>query len=254
MGRPKAALDWHGQPLLARVAGILARCGLAPVVAVAAPGMALPPLPPSVEVVEDREEGRGPLAGLARGLAAVEHRAERAFAAPTDAPFLSPGFVAAMLGALEGHWEAAAASAEGRLHPLPAAYRTSLRSRAEALLGGGRASLLELLAASATRRLDARDLEHADPALDSLVNLNDEHDYARALARPLPCVRVDVRGAPGEDRSAHVRAATLGTALAAVGIPPGAATARLRGGRAPAELWLPLVEGDQVEVELPAAD
>ena len=93
MGTPKAALEWHGSTLLRRVTGIVARATGGPVVVVRAPGQELPALPRNVEVTEDAREGRGPLQGLAAGLAAVDGRAEVAFVSSTDAPLLHPAFV-----------------------------------------------------------------------------------------------------------------------------------------------------------------
>ena len=94
MGTPKAALEWHGSTLLRRVVGLVARTVDGPVVVVRAPGQELPALPDGVELVEDAREGRGPLQGLAAGLAAVGDRAEvglrvvdrRAAAAPALHP------------------------------------------------------------------------------------------------------------------------------------------------------------------------
>src|SRR4029077_17322322 len=63
MGSPKAALGCHGSTLLRGVAGIVARAVDGPVIVVRAPGQELPALPPSVEVVEDARQGRGPLPG-----------------------------------------------------------------------------------------------------------------------------------------------------------------------------------------------
>ena len=53
MGRPKAALEWHGSTLLHRTTALLARTVGGPVLVVAAPGQDLPELPPRVEVVAD---------------------------------------------------------------------------------------------------------------------------------------------------------------------------------------------------------
>src|SRR5918911_5539062 len=93
MGSPKAALEWHGSTLLRRISGIVGRAVDGPVVVVRAPGQELPALPPGVEVVEDAREGRGPLQGLAAGLAAIGERAEAAYVSSTDAPLLHPAFV-----------------------------------------------------------------------------------------------------------------------------------------------------------------
>src|SRR5437879_8946661 len=68
MGRPKAWLPFHGQPMLARV---LARLGplFAECVVVRAPDQELPPV--DARLVEDEAPGQGPVAGLAAGLAAI---------------------------------------------------------------------------------------------------------------------------------------------------------------------------------------
>src|SRR6478609_3447865 len=92
MGRPKAALEWHGSTLLYRAAAILSRAVDGPIVVVAAPGQQLPELPVGVDVVEDPIEGQGPMVGVATGLAAVAERAPVAFVCSTDMPFLHPAF------------------------------------------------------------------------------------------------------------------------------------------------------------------
>src|SRR5438309_2356939 len=99
MGSPKASLEWHGSTLLRRTAGIVARAAAGPVVVVRAPGQDLPALPDWAEVVDDPREDRGPVQGIAAGLAALAGRAEVAFVAATDMPFLHPAFVRRVLNA-----------------------------------------------------------------------------------------------------------------------------------------------------------
>src|SRR6185295_6269702 len=101
MGRSKAALEWHGSTLLRRVVGIVGRAVDGPVVVVRAPGQTLPALPDAVEVVDDAREGRGPLQGLAAGLAAVRDRAAAAYASSTDVPLLHTRFIRRVLAALD---------------------------------------------------------------------------------------------------------------------------------------------------------
>src|SRR5579872_941125 len=80
MGSPKAALGWHGSTLLRRVTGIVGRAvSPGPVIVVSAPGQELPTLAGNVEVVADECEGRGPVQGIAAGLAAVGDRAPIAY-------------------------------------------------------------------------------------------------------------------------------------------------------------------------------
>src|SRR5262245_10699824 len=155
MGRAKAALDWHGEPLAARVARVLARSvGDGPVVAVAAPGQELPPLPDGVALAFDPAEGAGPLQALAVGLAALAGRADVAFASSVDAPLLHARFVRAVLGALGDGCDAAVPVAHGHRQPLAAAYRTGLAPVADDLLAAGEHGLGALLAAGRTRFLD----------------------------------------------------------------------------------------------------
>ena len=97
MGRPKAALEWHGSTLLHRTTALLARTVGGPVLVVAAPGQDLPELPPRVEVVADPVEGLGPMRGLATGLAALGERSPVAFVCSTDLPFLHPALIRRVL-------------------------------------------------------------------------------------------------------------------------------------------------------------
>jgi molybdopterin-guanine dinucleotide biosynthesis protein A len=229
MGTPKAALEWHGSTLLRRVTGIVARATGGPVVVVRAPGQELPELPAGVEAAEDAREGRGPLQGLAAGLAAVEGRAEVAFVSSTDAPLLHPAFVRIVLGALDGDHDVALPHAGGFPHPLAAAYRTALLPAVEELIAADRLRPAFLYERCRVRRLGESELlAHPalaafDPALDSVLNLNEPADYEAARARPAPEVTVRCYGALRRSLGAGreplvVQAATLAGAAAAIGL------------------------------------
>ena len=97
MGRPKAALEWHGSTLLHRTTALLARTVGGPVLVVAAPGQDLPELPPRVEVVADPVEGLGPMRGLATGWPRSVERSPAAFVCSTDLPFLHPALIRRVL-------------------------------------------------------------------------------------------------------------------------------------------------------------
>src|SRR5437763_13318300 len=118
MGSPKAALEWHGSSLLRRVSGILARSLAGPVVVVSAPGQTLPLLDSAVEVVADQREGRGPLQGLAAGLAAIGDRAAAAYVSSTDVPLLHPAFVRRVVSALGDEVDVVLPEIEGYRQPL----------------------------------------------------------------------------------------------------------------------------------------
>lgn len=177
MGTPKAALDWHGTPLVVHVAATLAALVDGPVVAVAAPGQLLPTLAPGTERVEDAEPGRGPLAGLAAGLAALDGRADVALAAATDQPFLAGAGLERLL-AIDA--DAAAFLVDGRLEPLGAAYRVEpcLKLVHERLTTGDDASLRGLL-----RAADVHALAGDAATARALRSLDTPEAYAAALSR-----------------------------------------------------------------------
>jgi molybdopterin-guanine dinucleotide biosynthesis protein A len=258
MGTPKAELEWHGSTLLRRVVGILGRSVDGPVVVVGAPGQTLPALPDGVEQVEDAREGRGPLQGLAAGLAAVRDRADAAYASSTDVPLLHPRFIQRVLAELDDDVDVVLPEVGGFHHPLAAAYRTELVDVVERLIAEDRMRPAFLFAACRVRRLDAGALladpalAALDPGLDSLLNLNAPSDYEAARARPAPEVTVRVSMALRRDRgvsgdTALVVAATLGEAAAASGVSlDGHVVAAVNGEPVTRDPQTPLVAGDSV--------
>lgn len=188
MGRPKADLDWHGEPLSRHMAALLADAVDGPVVAVAGPGQPDPALPADVALVRDAVAGDGPLRGLEAGLAALAGRAERAFAAAVDLPRLETVLVRGLLGRLDDA-TAVAPLVDGHRQPLAAAYRVDAAlAAARALLAAGERGLQPLL-----DRLDAAVLDPdalralpgvgaADPALRSLMGANTPEEWERLQA------------------------------------------------------------------------
>jgi molybdopterin-guanine dinucleotide biosynthesis protein A len=259
MGTPKAELDWHGCTLLRRAIGIVGRAVDGPVVVVRARGQELGALPPGVEATEDERPDRGPMQGIAAGLAAIDDRAEIAFVSAVDAPLLHPAFVRQVLSALRDEDDVALARAHGFAHPLAAAYRTSTVARAlAALLDGDDLGSAALLRRCAVRELDEAQLladprvAALDPALDSLLNLNDPGEYERAHARPQPAVTVrrsDRRHSGLEPIG--VRAATVGGAAAAAGVSLGGGVVAMLGGTVVSDPQEPLVTGDSVTLVAP---
>jgi molybdopterin-guanine dinucleotide biosynthesis protein A len=265
MGRPKAALEWHGTTLLGRVAGIVGRVASivgrvvdGPVVVVRAPGQELPALPPGVRVADDPVEGRGPLQGLAAGLAAVGDGVQRAYVSSTDVPLLHPAFVGTVLRIAEGEdVDVALPVAHGFRHPLAAAYSMSLLPAVERLIAEERMKPAFLFESARVRELDEaellrhRDLAEADPELLSLLNVNDPDEYERARARSAPAVTVRRFGALARNGGGHqplpVRAATLGAAAAAAGVDLDRhVVAALNGDQISRDPGYPLATGDAV--------
>lgn len=255
MGTPKALLEWHGSTLLRRTVGILARGVDGTVVVVRAPGQDLPALPPSVEVVDDPVEGRGPLQGIACGLTALAGHADAAFVCSTDLPFLHPALVRAVVAGL-GDADVALPVLDGHRQPLLAAYRTALAERALTLLAEGRDRPAFLLEGAVVHLLQEADLlagarlRTADPGLDSARGVNDREAYDAARARPAPEVvvqRTGVLAAAGGTGTTTVRAATLGAAATAVGLQLDKhLLAAVDGDQVVRDVETPLVQGDVV--------
>ena len=255
MGSPKAALEWHGSTLLRRVAGVVARGVDGPVVVVRAPGQSLPALPSSVELVDDAAEGRGPLQGIAAGLAALDGRVDAAFVCSTDLPFLHPAFVRHVVAAL-GAADVALPVVGGFRQPLAAVYRTTLAKAALDLLAADRARPAFLLEDAAVHVLDDAALladtrlRIADPQLRSVTGVNDRSAYDAARAEPVPEVvvqRIGVLASAGGTGTTTVRAATLGAAAQAVGLVLDRhLLAAVDGDQVVRDAEAPLVQGDVV--------
>lgn len=241
MGASKAGLDWHGVALLTRTVAVLGRAVDGPLVVVRAAGQPLPSLPDGTEVYDDPVPGLGPLPAIGVGLAAVADRAGAAFVASTDLPLLHPAFAARVLD-LRGDDDVALPVAHGHHQPLAAAYRTGLAEPIAELTAAGQGRPPSLFArvrvhriAEESLRCDAV-LSRLDPRLESLTNVNTPDEYAAALARPLPAVRLHDGG-----RTRTARAATAG------GLP--GPVVRAGGTVAPDGVlpaWFPLVTGDEV--------
>lgn len=248
MGTPKAALEWHGSTLLRRVVGLVDRAGDGPIVVVRAPGQELAPLPPNVELTEDARDGRGPLQGIAAGLARIGDRATVVFVAGVDAPLLHPAFVRHVVRSLGADDDVALPRAHGFAQPLAAAYRTAILPRLLALVAQDRLDPSSLFADLRVRELDEaalladEDVAALDPALDSLLNLNEPSEYASARARPTPSITVR---APADPCPRGVRAATLDGAAAAAGVTLAAGIVAVLDGHGVVEdPHEPLVTGD----------
>jgi molybdopterin-guanine dinucleotide biosynthesis protein A len=255
MGTPKAALEWHGSTLLRRTTGILARVTGGPVVVVRAAGQPLPALPPDVEVVDDPREGKGPVQGIAAGLAALAGRADIAFISSTDMPFLHPAFVRRVLRAVEDGADVGLPIARGYPQPLAAAYRITLGPVAERLVAADRLRPAFLFDECLVDRLDESALRADpvlaafDPALDSVVNVNEPADYEAARAAPAPEVTIQRFGtlANGHRGPQPARAATLAEAAAAAEVAlDGHVVAALNGDQLTRDGETPLAAGDIV--------
>jgi molybdopterin-guanine dinucleotide biosynthesis protein A len=178
MGQSKAWLPFGPERMLQRVVRLV-REVVDSVVVVAAPG---PPLPDSLPIVRDSVAGRGPLQGLAAGLAALDDSVELVYATATDVPFLQPAWIG-RLRELIGTHDLAIPYIEGYHHPLAALYRrATVLPAVEALLAEDRLRPVFLMESVRTRIVTIDEVRAVDPDLRTLRNLNSPEDYQRALA------------------------------------------------------------------------
>jgi molybdopterin-guanine dinucleotide biosynthesis protein A len=254
MGSPKATLEWHGSTLLRRAVGIVGRVVDGPIVVVRAAGQELPSLPPDVEVVEDERDGRGPLQGIASGLARIGDRAAVVYVTGVDMPRLHPALIEHVLRSLRAGDDVALPHVGGFAQPLAAAYRTAtLAAHLHDELAHDRLGTGTLLARLRVRTLDESALladvalAALDPALGSLTNLNEPGEYESARARPAPRITVV---SPARPQGALANAATLAQAAVAAAVALGAATVTTCNGEPigndPEE---PLASGDTIAFE-----
>ena len=259
MGTPKAALEWHGSTLLGRTVRIVARATSGPVVVVRAPGQDLPELPEGTLVADDPSQGKGPVQGIAAGLAALTGRADIAFVGSTDMPFLHPAFIRRVLRVLQESegTDIALPVARGYKQPLAAAYRVSLAGTAERLVREDRLRPAFLFGQCRVETLDETALKRdpvlaaLDPDLDSVLNVNTPADYAAARVRPAPEVTVQLVGTRARGGNARgprvVRAATVGGAADALAVMfDRRVTVTLNGDQITGDRATPLAAGDAV--------
>ncbi len=179
MGAPKAALPFGPETMLQRIVRLVGTvCD--PIVVVAAEGQELPALPAGVIVARDRHAERGPLEGLAAGMAALPTDVEMAYATGCDVPLLVPAVVQRMFDVV-GDDTISVPVCGGFQHPLAAVYRRSVLPLIEALLASDRLRPGLLFDCVATRRVGEQELRDVDPELDSFKNVNQGDDYLAAL-------------------------------------------------------------------------
>jgi molybdopterin-guanine dinucleotide biosynthesis protein A len=180
MGTDKAALDWDGEPMLARIVRISSeRCE--PVFVVAAQSSSAYRLlhgtgGPEATWVTDEAPEAGPVGGLAVGLAAAAAAgADLAFVCATDMPLISARLIDELSGAVVDSADAVIAHDTERDHPMAGVYRTSAASRIAELVATGEKRMTAVLDALATRRVSV-----SDP--DWLTNVNAPEDLHRLRA------------------------------------------------------------------------
>lgn len=178
MGRSKAWLPFGPETMLQRIVRVLS--DVTPrIVVVAGIGQDLPALPPQVQLVRDHRPNRGPLEGLAAGLAVLDD-ANVAYLTGCDVPGIQTHFVEFMFDQMDKH-DIAVPQDNEHLHPLAAVYRRTVLSEVLQLLSEDRLKPRFLFERVMTKYVSTNELRLVDASLESLDNLNRPEDYRRAL-------------------------------------------------------------------------
>ena len=185
-GADKLAVQVHGRPILHHAILAVATVSDEVVVVIGSDG-ARPPLPVDAEVrvrvVRDAVANRGPLAGLAAGLAAA--RGRLAILVGGDQPSLSPAVLAELLLWLDQEadgppLDAVALAEDGLVRPLPAAMRVAtVRPVVVALLDGETRSLVGLFEHLRIGTLEPEHWRALDPDGASLRDVDTPDDLPR---------------------------------------------------------------------------
>ena len=179
MGCAKALLPFGEELLLQRIVRILSEV-VHPLVVVASRGQFLPDLSDGIEIVYDRQPDCGPLEGLATGLWAIPRNTSNAFVTGCDTPFINPSFIDRIL-ALLTDYKVAVPKADGRYHPLCAAFSRDVLPDIETMLDAGERRMGFLIESTTKREVLPLEWNDVDPCSKSLCNLNTPEDYANAL-------------------------------------------------------------------------
>lgn len=177
MGRPKALLDFGGEPLVVHLVRKLGRL-FDEIVVVSAPEQELPGMP--VILVRDEIAYQGPVGGIYYGLRATSGTAS--FVTSCDVPFLNPALVRCLVDR-STDCDVVVPRWEGRLQPLHAVYRKSVLPFMERQLEEGRLRPVYLYDKVRTCEIEEGEIQTVDPGGGSFINMNTPEDYAAAVAR-----------------------------------------------------------------------
>jgi len=183
MGKAKGLLEFGGQPLILRIAGLLAPL-VGDVTVVGSPQryVAL-----GLQVIEDRYFGStnegdrppGPLAGIASALAATGSEWNLILAC--DLPYLSGEWLDWLLArALVSNEQVLMPRTEGGLEPLAAVYRRQCAAPIIAALQRGVRKVTDAMEQCRIEFVTELEWRHIDPSGRVLRNMNAPEDYQEA--------------------------------------------------------------------------
>jgi molybdenum cofactor guanylyltransferase len=171
MGRNKALMELHGQPLIARVLDKLGSLCDELIIAASDPASYASL---GVQAVPDVLLNRGPLSGIHAGLAAMH--AERAVVVGCDMPFLNAALLR-YLASLGCDWDAVVPQIGGQFEPLHAVYGVACVKAIEELVVAGPRRIVHLYQRVRTHVVTEETVRSFDPHLYSFVNVNTPQEW-----------------------------------------------------------------------------
>jgi molybdopterin-guanine dinucleotide biosynthesis protein A len=177
MGQDKAWIELDGEPIIRRVANVLAQIADEVIIVANDPRYASLGL----RVVPDRFPEGGALGGIATGVSAATH--DRVLVAACDMPFLS---VEVWRVLLDHRYEADVVIPKigGELETLHAIYTKACLAPMERSLAAGKLRVISFFDEVRVQPIEERELRIADPTLRSFTNVNTPEELASALTLP----------------------------------------------------------------------
>lgn len=174
MGQDKAWIELDGEPLITRVAAVLAQVADEVIVVANEPRYASLGL----RVVKDGYPNGGALGGIATGVGAAAH--DTVLVAACDMPFLSPA-VWRLLLARAGEADVVIPRIGGEYETLHALYTKPCLPHMARALAEDRLRVIAFFDQVRVLAIDEPELRAVDPGLRSFTNVNTPEELASAL-------------------------------------------------------------------------
>jgi len=174
MGQDKACIELDGEPLIKRVADVLAQVADEVIVVANEPRYASLGL----RVVKDRYRDGGALGGIATGVGAATH--DTVLVAACDMPFLSADVWRLLIGHI-GEADVVIPRIAGEYETLHALYTKACVPHMARALAENRLRVIAFFDQVRVKAIEEAELRAVDPTLRAFTNVNTPEELASAL-------------------------------------------------------------------------
>ncbi len=174
-GQDKAEMELSGQRVLTGLIRMLLSFPFRGVAVVRAEGKA-GDLPDQVEILEDDQEGLGPLGGIQT---ALKHLSGGVLVTACDMPLVSGALIEWLLGRYDAGAEAVIPRHTGRMEPFPGIYGGGMIPMMDEAVRSGRFALYQLLEKVRVRYVEVPETFSVER---EFANINTPEDYRRISA------------------------------------------------------------------------